>query len=753
MSRNKLAAMAILAVCTTGLEAAPVKIGLGQYDTEMALNIERQPPALRYDAGPAPTNQWYSSPLTEKWPHPLYAQPASYRPTPEGFQVDMPRAAPLFIGTREENDIVAPHRVVLWVQPTAFTPEASRLGRRSDWAIDVVMAAGAERMTATIAHGSPFSYYELTRGGVRVATGEPYRVFSRSADGRTLGIAVADRAYALFAPTGTRWREHDDKTLALDLPSGKGYFSIAVLPAPEPAQLRLLQPYAFAFITDTRVSWQYDEKRSQVTTRYEATTRPREGTETSTVFALYPHQWHDNPALPALLPLSYPSIRGELKLARGQGFETRYRYRGFVPAWPGLAKGEARERLATFLAEDLKAGADVLLGNRGTYWEGKGLNRAAQVMGIAEGQGDTASRDALLAALKGRLQRWFAPGEETRRYFHYSKRAGTLIGYPDEYGSAAELNDHHFHYGYWIFAAAQVALRDPEWARRENWGGMVELLIADIANTDPSDPMFPRLRHFDPYEGHSWASGTAPFYDGNNQESSSEAINAWAGMILWGEATGNTRLRDTGIYLYTTEIEALKHYWFDLHRKVFAAEYGNVDAAMVWGDKYVHTTWWTEDPREVHGINLLPLTTASLYLGTDPDYVARKLEAMDGEFARFIARGGKAPGDIWQDVLFGFKALDDANLAMTHWDPEGAVEEGETRSHTWHWMASLAQMGRPDFDVAADTPLYSVFLRSDGTRTYLAYNAGTRTRVVRFSDGMRLTVAPRSLGQARRKKP
>jgi len=752
MSCIKLGATAILVSFAIGVGAAPVKLGLGQYDTEMALNIERQPPVLRYEGGPAPTNQWYSNLLVEKWPHPLYAQPASYRPTPDGFQVDMPRAAPLFIGTREENDIAAPHRAMLSVQPTAFVPQESRLGRHSDWAIDVVMPAGADRMTATIAHGSPFSFYELSRGGVRLTAGEPYRVFSRSGDGRTLGIAVADRAYALFAPSGAAWREEGDKALSLDLPAGKAYFSIAVLPAADAAQLALLEPYAFAFITDTRVSWRYDEKRSELTTRYEAKTQPREGTERATVFALYPHQWHENPLLPALLPLSYPSIRGELKLTKGLGFETRHRYHGFVPAWPGLPQGEARDRLNGFMAEDLAPGVDVLLGGRGTYWQGKGFNRAVQVMGVAEGQGDLATRDAVLAEMKRRMQRWFAPGDELGRYFHYSKRVGALIGYPDEFGSAAELNDHHFHYGYWINAAAQVALRDPDWARGEHWGGMVELLIADVANSDPADARFPRLRHFDPYEGHSWASGMAPFYDGNNQESSSEAINAWAGMILWGEATGNTRLRDTGIYLYTTEIEALKHYWFDLHHKVFAPEFGKVDAAMVWGDKYVHTTWWTEDPREVHGINLLPLTTASLYLGSDPAYIGRNLDAMDAEFARFLARDGKAPKDIWQDILLGFKALDDANAAIAQWDPAGAVEDGETRTHTWHWMASLATMGRPDFSVGADTALYSVFLREDGTRTYLAYNAGQRPRTVRFSDGTRLKVAPRSLGQLQRKR-
>lgn len=63
---------------------------------------------------------------------------------------------------------------------------------------------------------------------------------------------------------------------------------------------------------------------------------------------------------------------------------------------------------------------------------------------------------------------------------------------------------------------------------------MVDLLIRDIASTDRSDPLFPYLRCFDKYAGHSWASAEANFADGNNQESSSESLNAWYGLILWG---------------------------------------------------------------------------------------------------------------------------------------------------------------------------------------------------------------------------
>ena len=53
--------------------------------------------------------------------------------------------------------------------------------------------------------------------------------------------------------------------------------------------------------------------------------------------------------------------------------------------------------------------------------------------------------------------------------------------------------------------------------------------------------------------------------------------------------------------------------------------------SMLFGGKYAHNTWWTDEPRQIHGINLLPITTASMYLGRDPAFILRNLEAMDKE--------------------------------------------------------------------------------------------------------------------------
>ena len=56
---------------------------------------------------------------------------------------------------------------------------------------------------------------------------------------------------------------------------------------------------------------------------------------------------------------------------------------------------------------------------------------------------------------------------------------------------------------------------------------MVDLIVKDIATSERGRDDFPFIRNFDPYEGHPWARGNSDFYGhGNDQESSSEAINA-----------------------------------------------------------------------------------------------------------------------------------------------------------------------------------------------------------------------------------
>ena len=77
-------------------------------------------------------------------------------------------------------------------------------------------------------------------------------------------------------------------------------------------------------------------------------------------------------------------------------------------------------------------------------------------------------------------------------------------------GSGADFgntwyNDHHFHYGYMVYAAAVLGHLDPTWLTPANLD-YINCLVRDVANPSSQDPYFPVFRIFDWFVGHSWAA-------------------------------------------------------------------------------------------------------------------------------------------------------------------------------------------------------------------------------------------------------
>ena len=754
-------ALAFAAAALGTVQAQPVKAGAGTYYLAPR-GADKPPPSapFRTDAmlgTAAQTNQWYSALIFSAKPEALYAHPLTVKATPAGFEMALP-SKEVIPTERRDTEIHYVHRDPLVFSPMTFQPGPAKLAKASDWAIDISMAQGADQMLVTVAHGSPYASFQLSRGDTRLKLPAAGERFDEGGDPRVLALRVKGKPYAVFGPTGVRWEKVSAEEWIGRLPVGSGYFSAAALTDDKPETLKLFSRHAYAFLQDSRAEWKYDPATSKVETTFTVKTRVMEGPDNGPLISLYPHQWFNNPSLDGKLGASYDTLRGKMRLLAAPQFKTERTYQGFVPHWPGIKEGPRAAEFADLLKIDVRKRRELIPGKENNdnwrtsaYWQGKGLTRVTQLMALAEQQGDMKARDQLLDLVKERMEFWFTG--PSKSYFHYNKSLGTVVAYPDEFFAVEQLNDHHFHYGYWIRAAAEIAMRDPAWAAKEKWGGMVEMLVADIATTRRGGSDFPYLRTFDTYAGHSWASGVGLGEWGNNQESSSEAINAWAGLILWGEVTGNKELRDLGIYLYTSEIEAINHYWFDIHGQVLPPEYKNVEVSMLFGGKYAHNTWWTDEPRQIHGINLLPIAPYSTYLGRDPAFIKRNMAAMKVETEAYKARGqipvNPPPGDIWQDIFAKYMALADPTTALAEWDRWGSVEVGDTRAHTLHWMLSLNEMGAPDFSVTADTTLYQVFKRRDGRKTYLAYNPTAAPISVRFSDGKTLQVAPGTLGQIR----
>jgi endoglucanase Acf2 len=692
-------------------------------------------------AGPVPTNDWWSSILYKKtdcaYGEPLHAHPISYDTFPSGLGFSYNTTAQISGTATGVGEFHYPYVQDILVGPAGLGSPDVKVDGWTDWTVTPYWADGTRTMKATIGHGLPFAYFQITGGNAQITASAAPTVWSNT--GPTIGITVAGHDYVAYAPTGATWSVAGT-TISSSL-AGQTFFSVAALPttpstsaADRSALAATYGQYAHAHVTGTRVSYSYNQATSTLTTTYTITTTARQGSATATVTALYPHQWNALVGATAIAQ-TYTSARGQMKTLTGVSqFQTSMKFTGVLPEIPAVADsaGVDLTTLTNYLAAVQGNPMDI----RGddTYWNGKGLGRAARIAEIADQVNNTAVRTSALNAIRSTLNDWFtaSPGKTTH-VFYYNQPWGTLLGYPASYGSDLELNDHHFHYGYFIAAAATLAKFDPAWATAGQYGGMVDLLIRDANNYDRNDNRFPYLRDFDIYAGHDWASGHGAFGAGNNQESSSEGMNFANALIQWGQATGNAAVRDAGIYIYTTQSAAIQEYWFDSRNQNFPSAFGHNVVGMVWGDGGAYATWFSAEPEMIQGINMLPVTGGHFYLGDNPGYVTTN-------YNELVTNNG-GPPTVWQDIIGEFHALGNGGAALANFNanPGLTSEEGESKAHTYHWIRNLAALGTVDTTVTANHPLAKVFTNG-GARTYVASNITANPLTVTFSTGTTLNV-------------
>ncbi len=711
-----------------------VAAGAGSYTTVLPDACNPLPDKIYKTAdvkGPTVTGQWWSSLLWQEFSANMFAHPLAMVCTPEGLAISYPGAAivgaaPAIMGggvTKEGDFRIGLSAGALF--------KSAECGGYSDWFVTAAFAAGDASLKTSFGHGSPFIYCTYAGGDPVLSFSQLPQRWAGSDKDAVLGVTVKGNHYGVFGPTGSTWSGLDGPVLT-NHASGKNYLSVALLPDNKPETLALFKRYAYSHVIDTRVDYQAIPGKVKAT--YSFKTKAWEGAEKGTIFSLYPHQWKYTST--KLTDMAYNSVRGAMKVGQGTGFVTEVPVQGVLPMLP--AEGiKDKERMRGYLqAEADKPAAPFA----DTYWDGKLLGRLATLSGIAEMAGMPALQKTFVDELKRRLENWFtASPDETDPLFYYDSTWGSMIGSKASYGSDMPLNDHHFHYGYFIRAAGEVARLDPEWAKK--WGPMVLMIIRDIASPSRTDTMFPYIRCFDKYAGHSWASGDANFADGNNQESSSESLNAWYGMMLWGEATGNTSVRDTGLALFNTERTAVEEYWFDVSGTNFPKEFPQVALGMIWGGKGAFATWFSGDIDCIHGINWLPFTPASIYMGRHPDYVKKNFE-------RIVEKREKGSdfNNGWGDLVVMFGALNDPAPAASYMEktPDCSLEGGNTHAFMYHWIETLNTLGINDASVMADYPFTNVF-KKNGVKTYVAYNFGANPLNVAFSDGTKLLAKPKSL--------
>ncbi|AWB87025.1 glycosyl hydrolase [Mycetocola zhujimingii] len=626
---------------------------------EIAASVDAVPqrtvkplPASRLASGLIPpTNRWFSGLVFGEPSMPVFPLPLSFQLTDDGMDFGLPTistspaaimggfsaAVSVDVGAQE-------HEVIAYDTATVTVAQLS---------------GGAEIGRTVIARGSPFVTFSASRD-TTVRFGSAFSPVEDS-----VAFATVDSVeYGLVsdAPLAT-----DSGSVTLSGGESATWFAV-----PQGGNRDELATAAGNRLTGTSVSYALADGTASTALTYNLEAAG------PTLVAVMPHQSSTDADC---THGTYESIYGELQLCRAETLSwTVPRLEPSGTLALDSLESEDRERLLRQLEADALSTPAF---PADTYFGGKALYRSANLLSIARELG----ADDVAASLEDRLIReinsWMEPdGCETRdaRCFVYDRDARGLVGLQPSFGSD-EFNDHHFHYGYLLYAAAVVAAGRDEVT--EKWAPVMNLVAADLA-TSGSSEYFPERRVFDAYAGHSWASGTAPFRDGNNQESSSEAVTAWNGLALWAEVSDQPALLTEATWMLSAEAASAREYWtdFPLDSPVYSG-FDHTVTSLVWGGKRDYATWFSAEPSAMLGILVLPMSPVSGYLAGDSDRIQAN-----------VAEAAPAGFDVlFGDYLLMYSALAGADAAAAARDavpalPESRIDDGNSRTYLLAWILS-----------------------------------------------------------------
>lgn len=743
-TRNFIAAIILCLLTFTGSYAQFVAVGSGSYRTTHpgvdAAGRNAFPSGTPYLSGnavgkPVPTSDWWSALVKNGTASNLFNYPFTMKTTTTGLVVS-------YIPSGVIDDLTP-----FSVGVTGLNAAKTYVSDYSDWTVTMDWNDGTHQFQATAGVAMPFIYFtkkttdvaEITINSGTVVIDNEMLVCTNVKNG-------AD--FAVYAPVGSTWTKNG--AVYTSSLNGKNYWSMAFIPltATNVASVAAeYKKYAYVFPVKTTASYSYNETTAVVRTDFSVQTSVKEGTETNMLLGLLPHQWaHLAANSPVPDKYSYATVRGEMKTLAVNSFSVENTFHGVLPTLPYVDNYSNGFTPTTLDAKIAELENSTMATWTDSYNEGQVFNQLMQTARIANETGNIAARDKLLNTIKTRLENWFkAENGEVAFLFYYNSTWSSAIGYPAGYGQDNGLNDKQFHWGYFINAAAFVAQFSPGWAAQ--FGDMVNMLVRDAAAYNRNDTMFPYLRNFSPYAGHSWVDGFANNPQGNNQESSSESMNFNAALIQWGQVTGNKAIRDLGIYLYTTEQTGIEEYYMDIHNRNFPASQKYSLYSRVWGNSNDNGTFWTADLAASYGIELYPIQGGSMYLGHDTVYVK---QLWDEIVANTGIASNQVNPNLWHDEMWKYLAFINPAKAieMYNSNPNREIKFGISDAQTYHWLHAMNALGRVDASITANYPI-AVAFRQGNKINYAAQNYTTSPITVTFSTGYQLVVPAGKLATSR----
>ncbi len=590
------------------------------------------------------TNTWFSN-VYKKFPtEPLFALPGAYKFDTAGLVIGFPKV----VGT--PATVFGSFSPFCSVGMSSATT-AVKVVRSGDWDATFEVESGSIPWQVTIAQGSPVTTIENLQGPLSI-----------NCEGDVVSTMLSQ---GLLLTRGTQSMLIEGKgTVALEKETNIRYtllstdkiYRIILLPEKTAVSSAFFSELPWDTLTGTEAI--YTETNSKLVTSYHFQTRESQPVLTT----LWPH--HELIGESEVLG-EYLTSTGTLRLIKTASFATTTEIPALPTSFERVSDEKAVNRIQEAVRQDLALfKKDTPPG--GVYFLGTWLGGLTSVLELAYLYGMESEREQLLDLLQNNLL-------GSLKNFTYREDLHMLVAKNTEFGND-EGNDHHFHYGYYLRSATVLVSLRPE--LRGEIVPVMDELAKDIATTDRTSTRYPYIRNFSPYDGHSWADGYSNFGDGNNQESTSEALNAWYSLLLWGEVTGNVALVKMGRALFATELSSVKAYWFG-ENNPFPEGYQHTIASIVWGGKRDYATWFSGEAMHIHGIQWLPITPASGYLESLPAWEVRKEEILRAH----PNPAGHEWGDLYTATL-SFKQPEEALRLLPEAQKNRAMKSTALLLHT-----------------------------------------------------------------------
>ena len=644
---------------------------------------------------------------------------------------------------------------------SAYANLDAYLKDHSDGSVTVQWKSGSTAvMDATFVHGSPYVYFKVYEGNPLLRTlredgGEKGIFFNQENHlGVWTNISGIRNNFLLTGEGTTTYSNIASNEITIN--NATKEFTLTYLPTitgdPSASMSNFFAERARNVVAAVDIDYSVDRSTNTVTVSHAYL--DSQGAAVDTIVGLHPLHWKNSSQ--ATSSYKIRSARGMIKFAQSNGFDYDLPFTGVLPTMPSISGTYNQATLEALVSDFVNDGESAWINSTDTYWSGKAYGKVAETAALARTIGMDSEAGQLIDWLKAELSDWFTAETDgnldINKYFAYDATWDALFGIEEAYGSHQRMADHHFHYGYFVRAAAEICRVDAAWCGQDQYGPMIELLIRDYAGDD-SEEMFPKMRNFDPANGFSWADGKGDAVQGNNNESTSEAANAYGAIVLYGLATGNDALVDKGMYMHASTTAAFWQYWnnIDGYNNLgadydnFAPGYSKITTSIIWGSGADFSTWFSPAYAHILGIQGLPSNPLILYVGQYPDYMQDYVTLGLTESSNGKPSG--LPADQWTDLWWNLWAMTDASAAIADYDSLAgnyAAEAGESKAHTYHWLHTFNALGHLKTgtgELTANDPAAMAFVKN-GVTNYVVYNFSNQAKVVTYSDGHSLTAAP-----------